>query len=84
VFASRGLKHTLRLIGAGPQRRRTDQSLDLAQCRENRGRLIEFAARDPGADERLEGGGAIQHAVRGQLPQQPLEQLDSPERVAFV
>jgi hypothetical protein len=84
VVASRGLQHALSQISGGPQRRRTDQSLDLAQCCESRGRLIELAARDPGADQQLESGGAVQHAVSGQSPQQPLEQLDSLERIACV
>src|ERR687898_656585 len=84
VVASCGLQHALGQIDGGSQRRRIDQSLDLAQWRESRARLIKLAARDPGTDQQLEGGGAIQHAVRGHLAQQPLEQLDSPERIALI
>ena len=62
-----------------------DQPLDLAQLRERRARLVELAARDAGADEQLERGRAVEPAgAAGSLAQQPLDELDGPERVAPV
>ena len=84
VLAARGLEQSLGQLGGGAQRLGPDQPLDLAQGLERRARLLELAARDPGADQQLERRRAIEPALGGRLAQQPLDQLDRPARLALV
>ena len=75
VVAPRAHEHPLGHIGTSTQRRRTDLALHLAERLDGRARLLELAPRRPGMDEQLERRRAIQATIRGQLPQQPLEQV---------
>ena len=76
-------EHALGQVDARPQRRGADHPLDLAELLEGRARLVELAARDPGADEQLERRARSSFGAPGSA-QQPLEKLDSPARLAAV
>jgi hypothetical protein len=67
VVAAGGCGHALGEVGAGAQRLRADETLDLTQLREDGASLIDLATRDSGPNEQLEGGEAIQQSVLGRL-----------------
>ena len=84
VIAAGAREHPLGQIGGCRQRRRADVPLHLAERLDRRARLLELALRGPGVDEQLERRRTIEAAVRGQLPQQPLEQLRRLQRLPAV
>src|SRR5688572_28514107 len=84
VGAACGGQHALGQIGAGPQRRSADQLVDFSQLLKSRSRLIQLTARDSCADEKLEGGCAIELSVRWYVAQQPREALDGAKRLAPI
>jgi len=79
VPAGRGRDQSLGQVGRRAQGRGAHEPLDLAQRLQRRARLIELAARDPGADQHLQRGCPVQATVRRQLTKHPLYQLDRAE-----
>jgi hypothetical protein len=84
VIAAGGREHAFGQVGSGPERSGSDQSFQLAQGVELRRGFLEIAARDPRAEEELDGRGPVELALLGHVAKQPFEELDRPERLASV
>ncbi|MFN2491051.1 MAG: hypothetical protein ABR529_15220 [Actinomycetota bacterium] len=79
-----GFQEALGQIGAGPERSRPDEPFDFPKRLESSGSVLELAARDPGVDEQLEHGSAVELALVGQPAQKLLAKLDSAKRLALI
>ena len=84
VVAAGGRKHALRHVGAGADRLRAGQPLDLAQRVERRGRFLELTARDARADQQLESRSAVQLRCAGTWRSTRSSELGRPKRLAPV